>query len=75
MLAGLVTLASAGIDALPAAAALVLIGVLAACSAPWRFVVVDEGIALWFAFGRRRFLADGHHGAHGSHRRGRSTAQ
>jgi hypothetical protein len=57
MLAGLITLASAGIDALPAAAALVLIGVLAARSAPWRFVVVDEGIALWFAFGRRRFLA------------------
>ena len=47
MLAGLVTLVSAGIDALPAAAALVLIGVLAARSAPWRFVVVDEGIALW----------------------------
>jgi hypothetical protein len=57
MIAGLVTLASAGIDALPAAAALVLIGVLAARSAPWRFAVVDEGIALWFAFGRRRFLA------------------
>ena len=24
---------------------------------PWRFVVVDDGIALWFPFGRRRFLA------------------
>ena len=23
---------------------------------PWRFAVVDEGIALWFAFGRRLFL-------------------
>ena len=21
---------------------------------PWRFVVVDEGIGLWFTFGRRR---------------------
>ncbi len=23
---------------------------------PWRFVVVEEGIGLWFVFGRRRFL-------------------
>jgi len=23
---------------------------------PWRFVVVDEGIGLWFPFGKRRFL-------------------
>lgn len=23
---------------------------------PWRFVVVDDGIGLWFGFGRRRFL-------------------
>ncbi len=23
---------------------------------PWRFVVVDDGIGLWFTFGRRRFL-------------------
>src|SRR5947207_8888202 len=23
---------------------------------PWRFAVLDEGIALWFAFGRRLFL-------------------
>jgi hypothetical protein len=22
---------------------------------PWRFVVIDDGIALWFPFGRRRF--------------------
>jgi hypothetical protein len=56
---GLVTLVSAGAGALPAATALVVLGLLAARSAPWRFVVVDEGIALWFAFGRRRFLARG----------------
>jgi hypothetical protein len=24
---------------------------------PWRFAVTDQGIALWFGFGRRRFLA------------------
>ena len=23
---------------------------------PWRFVVVEDGIGLWFTFGRRRFL-------------------
>ena len=23
---------------------------------PWRFVVVDEGIGLWFGVGKRRFL-------------------
>jgi hypothetical protein len=23
---------------------------------PWRFAVLDEGIALWFPFGRRMFL-------------------
>jgi hypothetical protein len=31
-------------------------GVLSAWILPWRFVVVEEGIGLWFAFGRRRFL-------------------
>jgi hypothetical protein len=29
--------------------------VLSALMLPWRFVVVDDGIALWFPFGRRRF--------------------
>ena len=57
IVAGIVTLVTAGVDALPAAVGLVLIGWVAARSAPWRFVVVDEGIALWFAFGRRRFIA------------------
>jgi len=31
-------------------------GVVAARYLPWRFAVLDEGIALWFAFGRRLFL-------------------
>jgi hypothetical protein len=36
---------------------LVVLGVFARVALPWRFVVVDEGVALWFGFGRRRFLA------------------
>jgi hypothetical protein len=36
---------------------LVVFGVFATLALPWRFVVVDEGIALWFGFGKRRFLA------------------
>ena len=31
-------------------------GVAFAWLLPWRFVVVDDGIGLWFTFGRRRFL-------------------
>lgn len=31
-------------------------GVIAARCLPWRFAVLDEGIALWFPFGRRLFL-------------------
>ncbi len=34
----------------------VLCGLLFAWLLPWRFVVVEDGIALWFTFGRRRFL-------------------
>ena len=33
-----------------------LCGGVAARYLPWRFAVVDEGIALWFPFGRRLFL-------------------
>ena len=33
-----------------------LCGLAFALLLPWRFVVVDEGIGLWFTFGRRRFL-------------------
>jgi hypothetical protein len=31
-------------------------GLLFAWLLPWRFVVVEDGIGLWFTFGRRRFL-------------------
>jgi hypothetical protein len=31
-------------------------GVISARYLPWRFAVLDEGIALWFPFGRRMFL-------------------
>jgi hypothetical protein len=31
-------------------------GLVVARYLPWRFAVLDEGIALWFAFGRRLFL-------------------
>jgi hypothetical protein len=34
----------------------VLAGVGFALLLPWRFVVVEEGIGLWFTFGKRRFL-------------------
>ncbi len=30
-------------------------GVLFGLVLPWRFVVVDEGIGLWYCFGKRRF--------------------
>jgi hypothetical protein len=33
-----------------------LCGLVSARYLPWRFAVVDEGIALWFPFGRRMFL-------------------
>jgi hypothetical protein len=40
----------------PVGVFLLALGAFAAIAVPWRFVVVDEGIALWFGFGRRRFL-------------------
>jgi len=33
-----------------------VVGLVVARSLPWRFAVLDEGIALWFPFGRRMFL-------------------
>jgi hypothetical protein len=33
-----------------------LCGLISARYLPWRFAVLDEGIALWFPFGRRLFL-------------------
>ena len=39
--------------------ALVLLvpGLVAALAMPWRFAVLDRGIALWFPFGKYRYLA------------------
>lgn len=34
----------------------IVFGSLVSVVLPWRFVVVDQGIGLWFGFGRRRFL-------------------
>ena len=31
-------------------------GIVFAWLLPWRFVVVEDGIGLWFTFGRKRFL-------------------
>jgi len=38
------------------AALFVVCGLVSARYLPWRFAVLDEGIALWFPFGRRLFL-------------------
>jgi hypothetical protein len=43
--------------AVPYGVLLLALGVFARMALPWRFVVVDEGIALWFGFGKRRFVA------------------
>jgi hypothetical protein len=51
--AGLATSAS---GRLPAGVALVVVAAVALRTLPWRFAVVDQGIALWFGSGRRRFL-------------------
>ncbi len=41
---------------LPLGVCLVAFGAFASMAIPWRFIVVDEGIAMWFGFGKRRFL-------------------
>ena len=51
-----VVLIATGQDAALYALAFALCGVVAARYLPWRFAVLDEGIALWFPFGRRLFL-------------------
>ena len=42
---------------LPLGVFLMAFGVFTSLAIPWRFAVVDEGIAMWFGFGKRRFLA------------------
>jgi hypothetical protein len=53
---GAVALAAAGAGALPYFVAFALFGLVWARYLPWRFAVLDDGIALWFPFGRRLFL-------------------
>jgi hypothetical protein len=53
---GAVLLATAGTGALLYGVLLAVLGLAVARSLPWRFAVLDEGIALWFPFGRRMFL-------------------
>jgi hypothetical protein len=48
--------ATAGASALLYCIAFAACGLVAARYLPWRFAVLDEGIALWFPFGRRLFL-------------------
>jgi hypothetical protein len=53
---GFVVLTGAGSGALLYAIGFSLCGLAVARYLPWRFAILDEGIALWFAFGRRMFL-------------------
>ena len=51
-----VVLAGTGRGAAFYAVLFAVCGLVSARCLPWRFAVLDEGIALWFAFGRRLFL-------------------
>jgi hypothetical protein len=51
-----IVLTGAGVDALVYCIVFAVCGLVAARYLPWRFAVLDEGIALWFPFGRRMFL-------------------
>ena len=51
-----IVLTGTGRGAVFYAIVLALCGLVVARYLPWRFAVVDEGIALWFPFGRRLFL-------------------
>jgi hypothetical protein len=51
------SIAVSNASSLPLGLFLLAVGAFARVALPWRFVVVDEGIALWFGFGKRRFLA------------------
>ena len=51
-----VVLIGTGLGAAFYAVVFALCGVVVARCLPWRFAVLDEGIALWFPFGRRLFL-------------------
>lgn len=51
-----VVLAIAGVGALAYCLLFAVLGLITARCLPWRFAVLDDGIALWFPFGRRLFL-------------------
>ena len=52
----LIVLTGTGAGALFYCTVFAVCGLVSARYLPWRFTVLDEGIALWFAFGRRLFL-------------------
>jgi hypothetical protein len=51
-----IVLAAIGLSAMVYAVVFAVVGLVVARYLPWRFAVLDEGIALWFPFGRRLFL-------------------
>jgi hypothetical protein len=51
-----IVLAAVGLSAMVYAVVFAVVGLVVARYLPWRFAVLDEGIALWFPFGRRLFL-------------------
>ncbi len=51
-----IVLTGTGRGAVVYAIVFALCGFVVARYLPWRFAVLDEGIALWFPFGRRMFL-------------------
>jgi hypothetical protein len=51
-----IVLIGTGRGALFYAIVFAICGLVVARYLPWRFAVLDEGIALWFPFGRRLFL-------------------
>jgi hypothetical protein len=53
----LIVLTSAGANAASFAALFTVSAVVVARALPWRFDILDDGIDLSFAFGRRRFLS------------------
>jgi hypothetical protein len=47
-----------GVSGGPVASLILLVpGLVVALVLPWRFAVLDRGIALWFPFGKYRYLA------------------
>ena len=51
-----IVLVAIGLGAIVFALVIAAVGFVVGRYLPWRFAVLDEGIALWFPFGRRLFL-------------------